>query len=87
MIVTHDNEKLLAEIEGDIFEFGENHKVAAWIRIVSGRHIITNYDFISEEDPIDPSKECGADEHIEILKLRTVREFLIRQSGLGHMTE
>jgi len=82
MFVTHDNEELLAEIDEDIFEFGENYKVAVWIRIVESQHIITNYDFISEERPIDYSKECGADEHIEILKLRTVKEFLIRQSGL-----
>ena len=83
MFITHDNEELLAEIEGDIYEFGDNHKVAVWIRIVEGQHIITNYDFISEERPIDPSKECGADEHIEILKLKAVKEFLIRQSGLN----
>lgn len=59
---------LISDVKTDISEFGEEYEIAIWIRTVEGHDIITNYDFINEDDPINQS-ECKEGERIAYITL------------------
>ena len=54
--VSYESSELIADLKQDILEFGNNHIVAVWYKEVEGVTVYTNYDFINEEFPIDPSE-------------------------------
>ena len=64
-------EELIEDAVECAAEFGEDHKVAAWVKTLDGLEYISNFDYIVEEDPIDPS-ECKEGETIRVMRIGDV---------------
>nr|DAX70976.1 MAG TPA: hypothetical protein [Caudoviricetes sp.] len=53
--IIYESLELIADLEQDILEFGNDYIVAVWYKEIDGVTIYTNYDFINEDSPIDQS--------------------------------
>lgn len=82
-IITYDSGELIDEVLECIDEMGGEKEVAVWIRTAYGKKIITNFDLIEEDDPIDEAKECGPDEKIGYMTLGELLKHLKDQSGIS----
>lgn len=75
---SYDSEDLIEELEEDIVEFGEEEIMYAMFENVDGYLALTNYDFITEEEPLsDVEKseyylivELKAKDILNLLKLQ-----------------
>lgn len=54
--IIYESLELIADLEQDILEFGNDYIVAVWYKEIDGVTIYTNYDFINEDSLIDQSE-------------------------------
>ncbi len=81
MKISCESEELIKELEQDIEEFGENEIVVAFYKFYTGVKIYTNYDFITEDDPVT-SDELLPDEFMEKITMKELLEKLIEQDRI-----
>ena len=80
MKFSYDCENLIEELENDIREFGDI-EMYAFFEKIEGFTILTNYDFIVEETPLE-SEELEEDVIIQILKASKILEILEKQNKI-----
>ena len=73
---------LIEELKEDIKEFGGDTIVAVWCKYVNDVKIYTNYDFVTEEDPIDKKIELKNDEFITVMSMSDLLPLLERQNSV-----
>lgn len=79
-IISFENTYLIEEIKLDIEEFGKDKEVYAFIKkFPDGQEVLTNYDFIVEDDPIKET-ELKQGEVLEVWTLQKVLQKLEKQS-------
>jgi hypothetical protein len=71
---------MIEELKSDITEFGGNTIIAAWCKECEGVTIYTNYDFIDENEPVDPAELEGA--HIEKMTMTALLLLLEEQNSI-----
>lgn len=85
MRISYASDELIAELEEDIAEFGPDEKIAVWIRKYpdyGGVEFIVNYDFLTEEQPVDMAKELGENERMAIMRAADALEVLKEQNRI-----
>lgn len=85
MRISYASDELIAELEEDIAEFGPEEKIAVWIRKYpdyGGVEFIVNYDFLTEEQPVDMAKELGGNERMAIMRAADALEVLKEQNRI-----
>lgn len=81
MNISYDSSELIAELKQDIFEFGEDKELVAFYKIINNVKIYTNYDFITEEMPIQKN-ELRRGEKLEKVKAKDLLKALIKQNNI-----
>lgn len=79
--IIYESLELIADLEQDILEFGNDYIVAVWYKEIDGVTIYTNYDFINEDSPIDQS-ELQEGEKIKPVTMGALLVALEQQSSL-----
>lgn len=54
--ISFECSELIEELKDDISEFGDDRIVAVWCREYQGVTIYTNYDFITEDKPLQKTE-------------------------------
>jgi hypothetical protein len=54
--ISYECSELIEELKQDIAEFGSSKIVAVWCKEIQGTTVYTNYDYITENQPIDESE-------------------------------
>lgn len=54
--ISYECSELIEELTQDIVEFGSSKIVAVWCKEIQGTTVYTNYDYITENQPIDESE-------------------------------
>lgn len=54
--ISYECSELIEELTQDIVEFGSSKIVAVWCKDIQGTTVYTNYDYITENQPIDESE-------------------------------
>lgn len=54
--IIYESSELIADLQQDILEFGNDYIVAVWYKEIDGVTVYTNYDFINEDSQIDQSE-------------------------------
>lgn len=55
--ISFECSELIEELKDDISEFGGDRIVAVWCREYQGVTIYTNYDFITDDKPLQKTKQ------------------------------
>ena len=79
--IIYESLELIADLEQDILEFGNDYIVAVWYKEIDGVTIYTNYDFINEDSPIDQS-ELQEGEKIKPMTMGALLVALEQQSSM-----
>lgn len=79
--IIYESLELIADLEQDILEFGNDYIVAVWYKEIDGITIYTNYDFINEDSPIDQS-ELQEGEKIKPVTMGALLVALEQQSSM-----
>lgn len=79
--IIYESLELIADLEQDILEFGNDYIVAVWYKEIDGVTIYTNYDFINEDSPIDQS-ELQDGEKIKPVTMGALLVALEQQSSM-----
>lgn len=79
--IIYESLELIADLEQDILEFGNDYIVAVWYKEIDGVTIYTNYDFINEDSPIDQS-ELQDGEKIKPMTMGALLTALEQQNSL-----
>lgn len=79
--IIYESLELIADLEQDILEFGNDYIVAVWYKEIEGVTIYTNYDFINEDSPIDQS-ELQEGEKIKPVTMGALLVALEQQSSM-----
>lgn len=79
--IIYENLELIADLEQDILEFGNDYIVAVWYKEIDGVTVYTNYDFINEDSPIDQS-ELQDGEKIKPVTMGALLVALEQQSSM-----
>lgn len=79
--IIYESLELIADLEQDILEFGNDYIVAVWYKEIDGVTIYTNYDFINEDSPIDQS-ELQEGEKIKLVTMGALLVALEQQSSM-----
>ena len=79
--IIYESLELIADLEQDILEFGNDYIVAIWYKEIDGVTIYTNYDFINEDSPIDQS-ELQEGEKIKPVTMGALLVALEQQSSM-----
>jgi len=74
--------ELIPELKQDIGEFGSDLEVIVWIRKIGKMKFISNYDFITKENPVDKS-ECRDDEVLAYMTLEEILKYVTEQEKIG----
>ena len=83
-VVSYESKELIEELRADIAEFGAGHKFAVWLRTYpeyGGVEFAVNYDFMSEEMPIEPD-EVRENERIVTMTASELMGRLIDQDAV-----
>lgn len=56
--ISFECSELIEELKDDISEFGGDRIVAVWCREYQGVTIYTNYDFITDDKPLQKKQSC-----------------------------
>lgn len=70
--ISYECSELIEELKQDIEEFGGDRVVAVWCKEYEGVTIYTNYDFITDDMPLENSEVNG-----EVVKPMTMSALLI----------
>lgn len=81
MQISYDNEELIEELKADIKEFGENCLMYAMFEVFQKFIVLTNYDFIDEEEPLTHDEINSYDLILE-LKAKDILKYLKIQNKL-----
>lgn len=79
--IIYESLELIADLKQDILEFGNDYIVAVWYKEVDGVIVYTNYDFIDEDSPIDPS-ELQEGEKIKSMTMGALLVALEQQNSM-----
>lgn len=79
--IIYESLELIADLEQDILEFGNDYIVAVWYKEIDGVTIYTNYDFINEDSPIDQA-ELQEGEKIKLVTMGALLVALEQQSSM-----
>ena len=79
--IIYESLELIADLEQDILEFGNDYIVAVWCKEIDGVTVYTNYDFINEDSPIDQS-ELQDGEKIKPMTMGALLTALEQQNSL-----
>lgn len=79
--ISYDCSELIEELKEDIEEFGGDTVVAVWQKEIGGVTIYTNYDFIEEEVPLEPS-ELREGESVTRMTMTTLLLLLRQQDKI-----
>lgn len=79
--IIYESLELIADLEQDILEFGNDYIVAVWYKEIDRVTIYTNYDFINEDSPIDQS-ELQEGEKIKPVTMGALLVALEQQSSM-----
>jgi hypothetical protein len=79
--ISYECSELIEELKNDIKEFGGATIIAVWCREYEGVIIYTNYDFISEDEPISES-EIEDGEFIKQMTMTALLIFLEEQNRI-----
>ena len=79
MVKKRKHSEMLLSIEEDIAEYGKDHYVSLWLKLVDGVFVILNYDEMYDDERVYVgfNEECGEDEYEVYFTLEKVKEFLI----------
>jgi len=79
--ISFECSKLIEELKEDIAEFGGEVFVAVWCKILSGVTVYTNYDFITDDNPVEKS-ELKSGEFIQPMSMTALLTLLEKQNEI-----
>lgn len=79
--ISFECSELIEELKDDISEFGGDRIVAVWCREYQGVTIYTNYDFITEDKPLQKT-ELQKNEQIKKMTMTTLLMLLEEQNSI-----
>lgn len=73
---------LINELKMDIAECGKDEIFAVWVRKYPehGVELVVNYDFITDEQPIDKNREVARNERLVLMQANVLLNRLIKQN-------
>lgn len=80
MKISYECSDLIEELKNDINEFG-NIKMYAFFEKINGFLFLVNYDFISEELPLQ-IKEFNETTMVQIMKAKEILKILEKQNSI-----
>lgn len=79
--ISFECSELIEELKDDISEFGGDRIVAVWCREYQGVTIYTNYDFITEDKPLQKT-ELQKNEQIKKMTMTALLMLLEEQNSI-----
>lgn len=79
--ISFECSELIEELKEDIAEFGGDLTVAVWCKNLHGVTVYTNYDFITDDDPINKS-ELQDGEFIQPMSMSALLTLLEKQNEI-----
>lgn len=79
--ISFECSELIEELKDDISEFGGDRIVAVWCREYQGVTIYTNYDFITENKPLQKT-ELQKNEQIKKMTMTALLMLLEEQNSI-----
>lgn len=79
--ISYECSELIEELKHDIAEFGSSKIVAVWYKEDQGTTIYTNYDYITEDQPIDES-ELESGEYLKEMTMGALLSALEAQNTM-----
>lgn len=80
-LISYECSELIEELKEDIKEFGSDKIVAVWCKYIDDVKVYTNYDFITEGEPVKKT-EVKDDEIMTTMSMSALLILLERQNSI-----
>lgn len=80
-LISYECSELIEELKEDIKEFGSDKIVAVWCKYIDDVKVYTNYDFITEGEPVNKT-EVKDDEIMTTMSMSALLILLERQNSI-----
>lgn len=80
--LSYDCEEIIEELKEDIEEFGEDENCILIYKVEDNHIVFTNYDFITKDDPLNPSEELDDGENFIETNLKYALEVFENQNEI-----